>query len=61
MKETRRIHTSDGDIIKVETIVPSNYKYDDDERNDFIHGFGVGTVSDREVERAIERGWARRV
>ena len=61
MKETRRIHTSDGDIIEVECVVPYNYKYNDEERNDFIHGFGVGTVSDREVERAIERGWARRV
>lgn len=59
MGDIRRIHLSDGDIVEVEVIVPSNYKYDDEDRNDFIHGFGVGTVSDRQVESAIRRSWAR--
>lgn len=61
MGDRRRVHTSDGDIVEVELVVPRNYKYDDEDRNDFIHGFGVGTVSDREIALAIRKGWARRV
>lgn len=56
-----KINTSDGKIIGVELIVPSNYKYDDEDRNDFIHDFGTGTLSDGEIEEAIEKGWVRRV
>lgn len=60
MSDTMRIQTSDGDRITVRLVVPSNYKFDDEERNDFMHRFGEG-VWEKEVERALEKGWVERV
>lgn len=57
----RRIQAFNGDIIEVELNMPGNYKYDDEERNDFIQGFDTGTASDKEVEMAIRKGWARKI
>lgn len=61
MGQIRTITLHDGDMIRVELIVPSNYKYDNEERNEFIQGFDTGTASDREVERAIRKGWVRKI
>ena len=44
-----RIHLSDGDIIEVELVIPRDYKYDDFDRNDFIHEFDTGTLFDEQV------------
>lgn len=59
MADCCRIRLSDGDIIEVELVIPPNYKYNDDRRNDFIHGFDTGTLSDAEIERALRKGWVR--
>ena len=59
--KTRKVDMSDGDIIEVALIVPGNYRYDDVDRNDFIQGFDTGTATDREVERALDKGWARKI
>lgn len=57
----KEIHASNGDIIEVELIIPDNYRYDDEERNDFIQGFDTGTVSDRQIEMCIKRGWVEEI
>ena len=57
----KRIHTSNGDIIEVELIVPRNYDYSDEERNDFIQRFDTGTAFDKEIEFAIRKGWVRKI
>ena len=54
-----RVNLSNGDIVEVELVIPPNYKYNDDTRNDFIHVFDTGAVSDVEIESALRRGWAR--
>lgn len=54
-----RVNLSNGNIVEVELVIPPNYKYNDDMRNDFIHEFDMGTVSDVEIESALRRGWAR--
>lgn len=54
-----RVNLSNGDIVEVELVIPSNYKYNDDARNDFIHEFDTGTLSDAEIQNGIRRGWAR--
>ncbi len=61
MGERIKIHAANGDIIEVELVVPANYKYEDENRNDFIDGFGTGTISDSQIESAIRRGWAKKV
>lgn len=54
-----RIHLSDGDIIEVELVIPRDYKYDDFDRNDFIHEFDTGTLFDEQIEAALRKGWVR--
>lgn len=61
MADRCRITLSNGDWVEVELVVPANYKYDDDYRNDFIHNFDTGTLSDSQIESALRRGWVRRV
>ena len=60
MGSMRRVNMSDGDIVEVKLVIPSGNKYDNEDRNDFIHGFGTGEFSDRQIESAIQRGWARK-
>lgn len=54
-----RVNLSNGDIVEVELVIPPNYKYNDDMRNDFIHEFDTGTLSDAEIQSGIRKGWAR--
>lgn len=57
----KEIYASDGDIIEVELVIPGGYKYDDEERNDFIQGFDTGTAFDRQIEMCIKKGWVRKI
>lgn len=58
MGSIKRVRMSDGDIMEVE-VLTSNYKYNNDERNEFIHAFDVDALSDRQIESGIRKGWAR--
>lgn len=41
--------------------IPDDYKYDDEERNDFMQGFDTGTAFDTEIREAEKKGWVERV
>lgn len=43
-----------------ELIIPSNYHYDDEERNDFIQSFDTGTVSETQIDKALKKRWIRK-
>lgn len=57
MSSIKKVRMSDGDIMEVE-VVTDNYKYNNEERNDFIHAFDVDALSDKQIERGIRKGWA---
>lgn len=54
-----RVNLSNGDIVEVEPVIPPSYKYNDDRRNDFIHEFDTGTLSDAEIQSGLRKGWVR--
>lgn len=58
MSNIKKVRMSDGDIMEVELVL-SNYKYNNEDRNEFIHAFDVDALSDRQVESGIRKGWAR--
>ena len=45
---------------EIEVIVPNDYKYDDEERNDFIDAVCSRTVTDNQIDEALRKGWAER-
>lgn len=61
MGSRKEIYASDGDIIEVELVIPDGYRYDDEERNEFMHGFVTGTVGDKQIEMCIKKGWVERI
>ena len=58
MGDIKRVRMSDGDIMEVE-VITSNYRYNNEERNEFIYAFDVDALSDRQIENGIRKGWAR--
>lgn len=58
MSSIKKVRMSNGDIMEVE-VVTANYKYNNEERNEFIHAFDVDALSDKQVESGVRRGWAR--
>ncbi|MCI9175853.1 MAG: hypothetical protein HFH49_13100 [Lachnospiraceae bacterium] len=61
MGERKEIYASDGNIIEVELVIPDDYKYDDEERNEFMQGFVTGTAFDRQIEMCIKKGWVEEI
>lgn len=58
MSSIKKVRMSDGDVMEVELVL-SNYKYNNEDRNEFIHAFDVDALSDRQIESGIRKGWAR--
>ena len=61
MANRKEICTRDGDVWEVEISVPRNYKFDNEDRNQFLENWSGETASDREIEDAISKGWARKI